>query len=86
MQKREYYSIRTGKNPNGKKFTLDILLRLLKDTYLKFRRDGYFDEYFGFNCVDNGDIPGKLGNDIEAQIFRALKKDNIYPFEDHFME
>ena len=85
MKKREYYSIRTGKNPDGKVLSLKVTNRLIQDIYFDLRREGYFDEYFGFNCVDLGFLYGKLGQDIEAKIFRALKKDNLYPFEDKFL-
>ena len=84
MAKREYYSIRTGKHPDGKAYSLEVLNRLVKDIYLDFRRQGHFDEYFGFRCVDSGENIGKLGADIGAKVFRALKKENIYPFVDNF--
>ena len=73
MKKREYYSIRTGKNPNTNKLSLEVTNRLIRDIYLDFRKQGYFDEYFGFTCVDLDFIPGKLGEAVEAKVFRALK-------------
>jgi len=86
MKKREYYSIRTGKNPDGKVLSLEVANRLIRDIYLDLVRQGFFDEYFGFHCVDLDFIPGKLGYDTEARVFKALKKDNLYPFKDKFLE
>ena len=86
MKKREYYSIRTGKNPNTNKLSLEVTNRLIRDIYLDFIKQGYFDEYFGFTCVDLDFIPGKLGEAVEAKVFRALKKDHLYPFKDRFLE
>jgi len=85
MAKKDYYSIRTGKHPEGKKYSFDILRRLLRDIYSDLKREGYFDEYFGFRCVDEGFVPGILGPDIEAKVFRALKKEGLYPFYEKFL-
>jgi len=80
MANRRYYSIRTGKNPNAAHFGLDTLKRLLRHTYLSFFYDkGYFQEAFGYHCVDRGFVPGTLGYDIEAEIQRRLRKP--LPFE-----
>jgi len=34
---------------------------------------------FGYECVDLGNVPGKLGDNIEAQIVRSLRKTNLWP-------
>ena len=81
---KKYYSLRTGKNQKGIVYTLEVLQRLLKDVYLEFAEKDYFQEYFGYWCVDQGEVDGKLGSNIEARIFRALKKENMWPITDHF--
>lgn len=86
MAKKYYYSVRTGKHPEGKNYSLDIFNRLLKDIYTEFSKDGFFDEYFGFSCVDSQYYYGKLGDNISAKVFRALKKDGLYPFEEKFLD
>ena len=86
MKKREYYSVRTGKNPQGKSLSLEITNRLIRDVYSDLQREGYFDENFGFHCVDLDYVPGKLGQDVESKVFRALKKQNLYPFYEKFLE
>jgi hypothetical protein len=85
MRAKPYYSIRTGKNPHAK-VDLPVLLRWFQDVYKLFLRDDYFQEAFGYECVDAGKIPGKLGEDIEAQMFRILRKLNLWPIQDKCSE
>jgi hypothetical protein len=80
MINRPYYSVRSGNNPLVK-YDLTILLRLFRDLYINFLKRDYFQEAFGYYCVDNGDVPGILGIDIEAQLFRRIRKDNLYPIQ-----
>lgn len=79
MPIRPYYSARTGRNPNTTKFDLTMLLRLFRDLYLVFDNRCYFQEAFGYHCVDAGDVSGALGVDIEAQIFRRIRKHWLWP-------
>lgn len=81
MRQRPYFSIRTGKNPNAIRFDLAILIRLFRDSYRAFSAKCYFQEACGYNCVDAGEVPGTLGADMEAQIFRRLHKTNLWPVE-----
>lgn len=78
---KKYYSVRVGKNPLATEIGLDILLRFFKNIYLDFRGKGYFQEAFGYDCVDAGEVPGKLGADIEAQMLRKLRKPNLWPID-----
>jgi hypothetical protein len=84
MRNRRYYSIRTGKNPDASRYDLPILLRLLSDFYLEFLNKDYFQEDFGYYCVDAGDVSGKLGSDIEAQMFRAIRKPDLWPIQEKY--
>ncbi|MCL4639488.1 MAG: hypothetical protein M5Z89_10905 [Olivibacter sp.] len=79
MKKRDYYSVRTGKIEPDKIIDLKVLKRLFLVLYDKMSEEGYFQKYFGFYCVDQGDVSGKLGRDIESMIFIFLKKENLYP-------
>ncbi|MCK9442174.1 MAG: hypothetical protein M0Q13_12225 [Methanothrix sp.] len=81
MTNRSYYSIRTGKNPYSSKIELPILLRLFHDLFLTFWNKDYFQETFGYYCVDAGDVQGTLGSDIEAQMFLIFRKSNLWPIE-----
>jgi len=79
---KQYYSIRTGKNKNFSGFNLNILKKLFSNLYSEFETRGYFQEYFGYDCVDAGFVTGVLGGNIEAQIYRLLRKDNIWPIQE----
>lgn len=63
-----------------------MLLRLFRNLYVLLEQDGYFQESFGFHCVDAGDVPGSLGVDVEAQMLRILRKQNLWPIGDNCLE
>ncbi|GAP12178.1 hypothetical protein BECAL_03381 [Bellilinea caldifistulae] len=86
MKNRPYYSIRTGKHPHTK-YNLDLLRRLFIEVYRKFEWDEYFQEAFGYRCVDayNGWVSGNLGRDIEAIVFLHLRKDSLWPIEENYI-
>jgi hypothetical protein len=46
-----------------------------------FSNRGYFQEYYGYSCVDAEDnfVPGKAGRDISNFIFRKIKKRLDWP-------
>ena len=76
--KHTFYSVRTGNNKNSEGFDLpeftDIFLRTFKD----LREKGYFDEYLGYECVEMGEISGKI-SDIELEILLKIRKKNLWP-------
>jgi hypothetical protein len=78
MTNRPYYSIRTGKNPQ-KRVKLPTLLEMFISVYDEFAQKDYFQEAFGYYCVDNGDVPGRLGSNIDGFLVRKLRKTNLWP-------
>ena len=84
MSSRRYYSGRTGKNPYASRYDLPVLRKLFNDLYNEFLNKGYFQENFGYYCTDSGNVSGKLGADIEAQMFRAIKKFNLWPIQEKY--
>ncbi len=80
---RRYYSIRTGKNPRTH-WDLPPFREVFLSIYRYFRDKEYFQEYFGYECVDAGDVPGKLGPDLEGYFLRALRKRAIWPVENKY--
>lgn len=84
LSSRNYYSVRTGKNTLGTNLSLPVFLKLFYDFYIEFNSKCYFQEAFGYDCVDAGFIPGKLGSQIDAQIFRKLRKESIWPIEKEY--
>lgn len=79
---KQYYSIRIGKNKNFFGFTLDIAKRLFQDLYNDFDSKGYFQECFGYDCTDRDFVAGSLGKNIDAQIYRLLRKENLWPISE----
>jgi hypothetical protein len=51
-----------------------MLKRLFLNTYFSFLQRHYFQEAFGYYCVDEGSVRGTLGTDIEAEILKRLRK------------
>jgi hypothetical protein len=83
MENKKFYSMRTGRNPNTEGFDHETLSELFSRLYAQLCEEGYFDEAFGFYCVDAGDIPGKV-KDIEYEILINLRKKNLWPIVDCF--
>ena len=81
MSYREYYSIRTGKHPYGKSLPPTFLRQLFISVYRDFESRGYFQEAFGYDCVDAGYVPGTAGGDVESYILRKLRKSDLWPIE-----
>lgn len=79
MNKKKYYSQRTGKLDDSLDLTLKLFKRLFMATYTQLERDGYFQKYFGFYCVDAGEVSGELGPDMSTNVFIALRKDTLWP-------
>lgn len=82
MAGRSYYSIRTGKHPLGSKLDLATLLRLFFAVYSDFASKDYFQEAFGFTCVDAGYVPGTVGGDVGSYFLVNLRKDNLWPISE----
>jgi hypothetical protein len=74
-----YYSIRTGKNPNGGEFGLSTVLKLFKSLYSDLLEHDLFQEAFGYACVDMGEVNGTLGSDIDSVMMIELRKENLWP-------
>ena len=82
MSPKQYFSIRTGKNPNFEGLGIEELRDMFLRLYNQLDKDGYFTEAFGFYCVDAGFIPGKIP-DPEYEILVNLRKKDIWPIGDH---
>lgn len=72
---RKYYSSRASKNPDASRLDLPRFVTFFKAFYLEFLNNDYFYE-------NSGDVPGKLGADIEAQMFLAIRKSDLWPIEE----
>ncbi len=73
-----YYSHRKGTNPNLSGLSLPDVIDLFGRVYDQLREDGYFDEAFGYECVDAGLIDGKV-RDVSLEILLTVRKKNLWP-------
>jgi hypothetical protein len=83
---RQYYSERHGRGPRSKPLTLDSLKRLVFNVWDSLTERDYFQEAFGYLCVDAGDVPGTLGVDPGAYFLRTLGRDDLWPYREHGFE
>lgn len=75
---RRFYSLRKGTNPNLKGLPLWETLGLFIRLYNQLNADGYFHEAFGFVCVDEGDVSGKV-RDPELEMLLTIRKTGLWP-------
>jgi hypothetical protein len=75
---RQFYSIRKGTNPNLKGLPLRDTLGLFVRLFDQLREDGYFDESFGYVCVDAGEVDGKV-RDPELEMLLTIRKTGLWP-------
>lgn len=78
--KHSFYSLRKGLNPNKDGLPLSDVKELFLRVYTQLCKDGYFVENFGFYCVDDGDVPGKVV-DPELEILLSIRKRHLWPIE-----
>jgi len=64
----KYYSQRTGTNPNLEGLPLEDTIDLFSRVYNQLETDGYFDEAFGYWCVDQDHVEGNV-KDIDFEDF-----------------
>ncbi len=75
---RQYYSQRKGTNPNLKGLPLSDVTELFVRVFSQLRQSGYFDEAFGFVCVDAGEVDGKV-RDPELEMLLTIRKKGLWP-------
>jgi len=76
---RKYWSQRKGLTA---KFDLNSLTKAFRAIYVAFQDKDYYQEYFGYVCVDSGPILGKAGADISNFIFRKTRRQLEWPVMD----
>ena len=86
LKEKRYYSIRTGKHPLGSQLDMGLMLKLFEHLYNDLEGKGYFQEAFGYYCVDAGDVPGKAGNDVNAYFILKLRKYNLWPIHENYLQ
>lgn len=82
---RRYFSRRTSKDPAISSLDLEALKKLFKALFENFEADGYFQEAFGYYCVDAEDVQGLVG-DEERFFLQHLRKMKLWPIEERVAE
>jgi hypothetical protein len=77
--KRHYYSVRAGKRPADEGFGLPEFKRFFEAAFDRLWEEGLFQEWFGYSCVDAGDVDGKAGADLGLYVFRKLRRMDLWP-------
>lgn len=77
---KRYYSVRTGRHPSGGQLDLPGLKKLVNAVFELFSNKDYFQQAFGYECVDAGRVQGLLGEDVSAAVLVALRKDTLWPW------
>lgn len=78
MRDRQYYSVRTGERAT-RHSDLDLVKRQFLALYGQYEEQGFFQEYFGYDCVDRGHVDGVLGSNISNAVLLNLKRDDLWP-------
>lgn len=78
---RRYYHQRTGAQ-QPPKLDLDAAKKLVAASYGLFVSRDYFQEAFGYECVDAGFVPGSCGEDVAGWIQVNAWLDNVHPFHE----
>lgn len=74
---RRYWAQRQG--PLSKGIDLPVACRLFRSTVEGFAERGYFQEWFGYECVDQGLVTGLAGADTGAFALRRTRLEDIWP-------
>ena len=84
MKERSYYSVRTGSNKKGVQLDLATLLTLFHTLHSQYESEGFFQQKFGFECIDGNYVPGEAGQDLDGYVLLKLRKGNLWPIKTRF--
>lgn len=79
-QPRQYFSERHGRGPKGQPLPFDRLRELVVSVLDHFSERDYFQEVFGYDCVDAGSVDGTLGPDPAAYFMRTIMREDVWPW------
>lgn len=57
-----------------------MMLSIFGQLYIELEKKGYFQEAFGYNCVD-GYVPSTVGSNIQAYFKLKLRKTHLWPIK-----
>jgi hypothetical protein len=77
---RTYWSERQGRGPQSVPLVLPKFKRLCFSVLGELDAKFYFQQAFGYYCVDEGDVPGTVGGDADAWFLRTLGRESVWPY------
>jgi hypothetical protein len=81
MQQRRYFSERHGRGPRLNGLPFETVRRLVMEIVARFDADGYLQEAFGYRCVDDGLVPGRLGTNPESHFLLTIHREGVWPYD-----
>jgi hypothetical protein len=78
-----YWSERQGRGPRATPLEISQLRRVVFSIIDELIGRDYFQQVFGYECVDAGFVSGLAGKDVQAWFLRTLHRDNIWPYRNH---
>jgi hypothetical protein len=78
VAERLYWSARLGRGPRGNP-TIEDVGRALTLAVQEMGQRDYLQEWYGYSCVDAGDVPGEAGVDIATHVTTVLGHSDGWP-------
>lgn len=82
--RKRYYAERHGYQPE--RLDLDEAKQLFASVVSEAAVDDRLQMWFGFSCVDAGDVPGKAGTDVVGYVYRKTRRRDLWPIAEHLGE
>jgi hypothetical protein len=80
IRRRPLWSERQGRGPKSEPMSLERLKRLcFSDLNALWARD-FFQQAFGYDCVDAGEVGGELASP-SAHFYRLTGRENVWPYD-----
>jgi len=79
---RDYYHLRAGPVPTPE-IDEQKLRELLRETISSLQETGFFQDAFGYHCVDRGPVPGRLGRSMADYLLTEAFMRIEDPVADH---
>lgn len=80
MNSKRYFSERQGRGPRSQPLPFEAFRRLVVSVFDRLREQDYFQEAFGFWCVDNEGFDGTVGSDCDAYFLRLIGREGVWPY------
>ncbi len=76
------WSERQGRGPQVP-FDHDGARKMFAAVISEFEQRGWFQEWFGYNCGDDGFVAGRLGEDVEGALLVETGRSDVWPVMSH---